>query len=95
VRRFIGWLGIAASKFHDWAARCYGSANEHNALVTRDRALTRDQLADPKPANEHNALVTRDWWLEPWEKAAIAEFHKRPSQNGDRLRVLEVLVPIM
>jgi putative transposase len=35
VRRLIGWLGIAASKFHDWRAR-YGLANEHNALVPRD-----------------------------------------------------------
>jgi hypothetical protein len=35
VRRFIGWLGIAASKFHNWRTR-YGLANEHNALVLRD-----------------------------------------------------------
>jgi hypothetical protein len=35
VRRFIGWLGIAASKFHDGTTR-YGSSNEHNALVPRD-----------------------------------------------------------
>jgi hypothetical protein len=35
VRRFIGWLGIAASKYHDWTAR-YASANEHNATVPRD-----------------------------------------------------------
>jgi putative transposase len=35
VQPFIGWLGVAASKFHDGKAR-YGSANEHNALVPRD-----------------------------------------------------------
>jgi putative transposase len=35
VQRFIGWLGIAASKFHNWRTR-YGLANEHNALVPRD-----------------------------------------------------------
>ena len=35
VRRFITWLGIAQSKFHDWRER-YGLANEHNALVPRD-----------------------------------------------------------
>ena len=35
MRRFIGWLGIAASKFHDWS-NAYGQANEHNALVPRD-----------------------------------------------------------
>ena len=61
MRRFIGWLGIAASKFHDWRAR-YGSANEHNALVPRD------------------------WWLEPWEKAAILQFHAgRPLEGYRRI----------
>jgi hypothetical protein len=35
VQRFIGGLGIGASKFHDWRAR-YGAANEHNALIPRD-----------------------------------------------------------
>jgi putative transposase len=35
VRRLIGWLGIAASKSHDWRAR-HGLANEHNALGPRD-----------------------------------------------------------
>jgi transposase InsO family protein len=33
--RFIGWLGIAKSKFYDWHAR-YGKANEHNGKVPRD-----------------------------------------------------------
>jgi putative transposase len=59
VRRFIGWLGIAASKFHDWRTR-YGLANEHNALVPRD------------------------WWLEPWEKAAILDFHRGHPLEGYR-----------
>jgi putative transposase len=35
VRRFIAWLGIGQSKFHDWHRR-YGLANEHNAWVPRD-----------------------------------------------------------
>jgi putative transposase len=35
VRRFITWLGIGPSKFHDWHRR-YGLANEHNAWVPRD-----------------------------------------------------------
>jgi len=59
VQRFIGWLGIAASKFHDWTAR-YGSANEHNAAVPRD------------------------WWLEPWEKEAILQFHAGHPLEGYR-----------
>ena len=59
MRRFLGWLGIAASKFHDWRAR-YGLANEHNALVPRD------------------------WWLEPWEKTAILQFHAGHPLEGYR-----------
>lgn len=35
MHRFIRWLGIAQSKFHDWKKR-YGLANEHNGLVPRD-----------------------------------------------------------
>ena len=35
ARRFIGWLGIAKSKFHNWRAR-YGKVNEHNGKIPRD-----------------------------------------------------------
>jgi putative transposase len=35
VTRFIGWLGIAPSKYYDWQSR-YGKVNEHNALIPRD-----------------------------------------------------------
>jgi putative transposase len=33
--RFIGWLGMRASKFYSWRER-YGRANEHNGWVPRD-----------------------------------------------------------
>ena len=33
--RFIGWLGIRASKFYDWRDR-YGQVNGHNGGVPRD-----------------------------------------------------------
>ena len=33
--RFVGWLGVGASKFYDWRER-YGHVNEHNAWVPRD-----------------------------------------------------------
>jgi putative transposase len=33
--RFVGWLGVTASKFYDWRER-YGRANEHNGWVPRD-----------------------------------------------------------
>lgn len=33
--RFVGWLGVTASKFYDWRER-YGRVNEHNGWVPRD-----------------------------------------------------------
>ncbi len=33
--RFIGWLGITASKFYSWRKR-YGRVNEHNGWIPRD-----------------------------------------------------------
>ncbi len=33
--RFIGWLGMTASKFYSWRER-YGRVNEHNGWVPRD-----------------------------------------------------------
>jgi putative transposase len=38
-RRFIGWLGIAKSKFYQWQLR-HGKVNEHHAWVPRDHWLT-------------------------------------------------------
>jgi transposase InsO family protein len=35
AQRFVGWLGIGPSKFHDWKDR-YGKRNEHNGWVPRD-----------------------------------------------------------
>ena len=35
------WIGIGASKFHDWKQR-FGKVNEHNAWVPRDHWLTDD-----------------------------------------------------
>ena len=40
--RFQRWIGISASKFHDWKQR-FGQVNEHNALVPRDHWLTDDE----------------------------------------------------
>ena len=37
--RFLPWVGIGTSKFHDWKAR-FGKVNEHNAWVPRDHWLT-------------------------------------------------------
>jgi hypothetical protein len=36
--------------------------------------------------NEHNGWVPRDFWMEPWEKEAIIEFHlKNPLEGYRRL----------
>jgi putative transposase len=42
VCRFLPWLSIGPSKFHDWKLR-FGKANEHNAWVPRDHWLTDDE----------------------------------------------------
>jgi putative transposase len=42
AQRFLPWLGIAKSKFHDWKAR-FGKVNEHNAWVPRDHWLSADE----------------------------------------------------
>jgi len=39
VCRFLPWLDIGTSKFHDWKQR-FGKVNEHNAWVPRDHWLT-------------------------------------------------------
>jgi len=45
ARRFLGWLSLGASKFHNWKER-YGKLNEHNAQVPRDNWLeTWEKLA--------------------------------------------------
>jgi transposase InsO family protein len=36
--RLVRWIGISASKYHDWRAR-YGQLNEHNATLPRDHWL--------------------------------------------------------
>lgn len=40
--RFLGWIGLGTSKFHDWKKR-YGKVNEHNTWVPRDHWLTEDE----------------------------------------------------
>jgi transposase InsO family protein len=44
VARFVPWLGIARSKYHDWLGR-FGKVNEHNAWVPRDHWLSAEEIA--------------------------------------------------
>ena len=34
--------------------------------------------------NEHNGWIPRDFWLEPWEKEAIVDFHRKNPLEGYR-----------
>jgi hypothetical protein len=42
VLSFLRWVGIAASKWHNWKGR-YGKANEHNAWIPRDHWLEPEE----------------------------------------------------
>jgi putative transposase len=44
VARFMPWIGITRSKYHDWIQR-FGKVNEHNHWVPRDHWLTDDEIA--------------------------------------------------
>jgi putative transposase len=35
AKRLLGWMGLGASKFHQWRNR-YGQVNEHNGKIPRD-----------------------------------------------------------
>ncbi len=51
VGRFLPWIGIGTSKFHNWTQR-YGKVHEHNAWVPRDPWFT-------DPAKEANRRLRR------------------------------------
>ncbi len=40
--RFLDWIELGTSKFHDWQKR-YGKVNEHNTWVPRDHWLTEEE----------------------------------------------------
>ena len=44
AKRLLGWIGLAASKFHAWKDR-YGKANEHNGRIPRDHWLTEAETS--------------------------------------------------
>jgi putative transposase len=60
VCRFLGWIGLGTSKFHDWRNR-YGKVNEHNAWVPRDHWLTDDE-------KEHIRVFARQRPLEGYRR---------------------------
>jgi len=58
------------------------------ALLLRWIGIGRDKFYQWRErfgrGNAHNAWVPRDFWLEPWEKQAIVEFHHRHPLEGYR-----------
>ena len=60
VCRFLPWIGVGASKFHDWKRR-FGKVNEHNAWVPRDHWLT-------EPEKEAVRLFARQHPLEGYRR---------------------------
>jgi transposase InsO family protein len=60
VCRFLPWIGIGTSKFHDWKLR-FGKVNEHNAWVPRDHWLT-------EPEKESIGVFARQHPLEGYRR---------------------------
>ncbi|MFO0905777.1 MAG: integrase core domain-containing protein [Pirellulales bacterium] len=60
--RLVGWIGVGASKFHDWKLR-FGRVNEHNAWGPRDHWLSADEweriveFARQNPLEEYRRLT--------------------------------------
>jgi transposase InsO family protein len=60
--RFLGWIGLGASKFHNWKKR-FGKVNEHNTWVPRDHWLSTDEkhkiiaFADDHPLEGYRRLT--------------------------------------
>jgi len=63
VCRFLPWIGIGTSKFHDWKQR-FGQVNEHNAWVPRDHWLT-------DPEKESICVFARQHTLEGYRRLAF------------------------
>jgi hypothetical protein len=70
VSRFLTWIGIGTSRFHDWKAR-FGKVNEHNAWVPRDHWLTDAEkegirnfarLSVAKVLEVNSAIPEQDRW---------------------------------
>jgi putative transposase len=55
IERFIGWIGVARSKFFDWRTR-YGKANEHNGWVPRDFWIEPEEKAAIVAFHDKNPL---------------------------------------
>jgi hypothetical protein len=72
VRRWSEATEIGAVRFIEWLA-----IRASKFYDWRDRY---------GQVNEHNGWVPRDFWLEPWEKTAIIDFHlKNPLEGYRRL----------
>ena len=57
IVKFVDWLGIARAKFYEWRRR-YGTANKHNAKISRDH-WTPEPAASGLLSGENGARVAR------------------------------------
>jgi hypothetical protein len=83
VCRFLPWIGITSSKFHDWRER-YGKVNEHNAWVPRDHWLTDVEKTKIQDfARSHPLVKTSPYY--PQSNGKIERWHK--TLKGECIRV--------
>ena len=61
VCRFLPWIGVGASKFHDWKRR-FGKVNEHNAwspAITGSPSRRRRPSASSPASTPWKAIAAR------------------------------------
>ena len=70
VRRWSEKTEIGAGRFIDWLGVTVSKFYDWRERYGR--------------VNEHNGWIPRDFWLEPWEKEAIIDFHQNNPLEGYR-----------
>jgi hypothetical protein len=81
VARFMPWIGISPSKYHDWIQR-FGKVNEHNAWVPRDHWLTDQEIADSAIGyvTPNDRLLGNDAAIHAARDRKLAEARERRKQ---------------
>jgi putative transposase len=67
-----------------WSERTGLTQNQLVAWIGIARSKYFDWKQRYGKANEHNGKIPRDFWLQPWEKTAILDFHDRHPVDGYR-----------
>ena len=69
---------------HQWAEKTGLSLSQLIAWSGIGRSRFYDWKQRYGKANEHNGKIPRDFWIEPWERAAILEYHDKYPLEGYR-----------